>query len=84
MLGISGTAKKSLLDLEKDFNDNVLGELKKGMERKGDVEYQKLVKNICVMEKKFSTIYNKVEKTYKVELKAVSASQAQEGNGDDS
>ncbi|CAG7559078.1 unnamed protein product [Fusarium equiseti] len=64
------TAKKSLLELEKRLNDKALTELKKGMKRKGSVDYEQLARSIEHMKKEATYIYNKLKTIYDEEVRA--------------
>ena len=64
--------KKSFLDLEKAFHDNVLAELKTGMrmKEKGSVDYEKLVKVIRDLEGENRMISVRFKTVYYQELEA--------------
>ncbi|KAL8357516.1 hypothetical protein RB598_002361 [Gaeumannomyces tritici] len=63
--GVLRTAKKSLLELEKTFNDQVLGELKNGMQGKESVDHKKLVAKVGNMKEELDKVYGEITTAYK-------------------
>jgi hypothetical protein len=61
---ITGTAKKSLLELEKTFNDQILGELKNGMQSKESIDYKQIVRKLANLNNDIQQVYNKVTTVY--------------------
>jgi hypothetical protein len=67
----AGAAKKSLLELEKVFNDQILGELRNGMQSKESVDHRQLVGKVENTRNQLRQVYKKVINTYlKEERKA--------------
>jgi hypothetical protein len=64
---MAGTAKKSLLELEKTFNDQILGELKNGMQSKESVDHGQLVEKVRNTIVELRQVYKKVTTTYEEE-----------------
>jgi hypothetical protein len=62
--GTTGAAKKSLLELEKTFNDQILGELKNGMQSKESIDYKQIVGKIANLNNDLQQVYNKVTTIY--------------------
>jgi hypothetical protein len=67
---ITGTAKKSLLDLEKTFNDEILNELKNGMQGKESIDYGQIVGKVGNLNNELRQVYDKVTTLYYKEEKA--------------
>ncbi|KAK3291255.1 uncharacterized protein B0H64DRAFT_410200 [Chaetomium fimeti] len=59
-----GTAKKSLRELEKTFNDQILGELKNGLESKESIDHGRLVGKVGNTHKELRQVYAKVINAY--------------------
>ena len=64
---MTGTAKKSLLELEKTFNDQILGELKNGMQSKESVDHELLVGKVRNTRNEVRQVYRKVTAAYSEE-----------------
>lgn len=61
------TAKKSLLELEKTFNDQVLGELKNGMQSKESVDHGQLVGKVGNTKNGLRKVYEEITIAYSAE-----------------
>ncbi len=61
---MTGTAKKSLLELEKTFNDQILDELKNGMQSKESVDHGELVGKVRNIQNELRQVYKKVTTAY--------------------
>ncbi|CAJ0547469.1 Ff.00g042230.m01.CDS01 [Fusarium sp. VM40] len=61
------TAKKSLLELEKGFNDQILGELKNGMQSKEIIDWDQMVGKVRNLSNEIRQVYNKVQSIYRQE-----------------
>ncbi len=77
---MTGTAKKSLLELEKVFNDQILGELKNGMQRKESVDHELLVGKVKNTGNEIRRVYKKLKGAYSDERrKAKGLASAEQG-----
>ncbi|KAH6843322.1 hypothetical protein B0I37DRAFT_448644 [Chaetomium sp. MPI-CAGE-AT-0009] len=76
-----GAAKKSLLELEKIFNDQILGELKNGMQSNESVDHGQLVGKVGNMQNELRQVYERVENTYLEEARKMTQVARATGDG---
>ncbi|KAL6923079.1 hypothetical protein ACHAP8_004020 [Fusarium lateritium] len=62
-------AKRSLLELERSFNDQVLCELENGMQREESVDYQQIDEKIRNLRMELQKVYKEVKNAYDSEKK---------------
>ncbi|KAL8392165.1 hypothetical protein RB595_002376 [Gaeumannomyces hyphopodioides] len=70
-------AKKSLLELEKTFNDQILAELKNGMQSKESVDYGQLAGKVGNTKNGLRKVYEEITITYQAEERKVMAEENQ-------
>ncbi|OBS19921.1 hypothetical protein FPOA_11646 [Fusarium poae] len=63
------TAKKSLLELAKSFNDQILRELENGLQRKEKVDYEQINEKITILKIELQKVYKEVKDAYNSEKK---------------
>ncbi|KAL8421203.1 hypothetical protein RB596_002117 [Gaeumannomyces avenae] len=76
------TAKKSLLELEKIFNDQALGELKNGMQGKKSVDHKQLVAKVGNTKEELDKVYGEITTAYRAEINPSSQGQPHVWIGD--
>ncbi|KAG5665009.1 hypothetical protein KAF25_008743 [Fusarium avenaceum] len=67
---ITGTGKKSLLYLEKTFNDEILNQLKNGMQSKESIDYGQIVGKVGNLNSELRQVYSNVTTIYEEEERA--------------
>jgi hypothetical protein len=70
---ITGTAKTSLLELEKTLNDEILGELKNGMQSKASIDYKQIDGKVENLNTEIQQVYKRVTTIYYEEYRRVIA-----------
>ncbi|KAG8358437.1 hypothetical protein FVEN_g3655 [Fusarium venenatum] len=63
------TAKRSLLELERSFNDQILCELENGMQREESVDYQQIDEKMRILRMELQKVYKEVKSAYDSEKK---------------
>ncbi|ESU15711.1 hypothetical protein FGSG_13526 [Fusarium graminearum PH-1] len=60
-------AKRSLRESDKTFNDQILGELKNGMQNKNSIDYRQIDERVKNLNNEIQQIYNRVTTTFSQE-----------------